>query len=163
CVDEFEIFGPDDPAVNLALAKRGAKATASSEYPNAPIHKIAHLNDGQYGNGRSWISAENGKGWCQIELPAASTVDRLVWGRDGQTDGGAEAQCDRTAAPRGPGRLDCAPGQPASRPCDGEPLMALAFRSGDRQHSERFRLQRRPPVAPGTARLARGRVPRQRR
>src|SRR5262249_31926233 len=40
CVDEFEIFGPDDPGLNLALAKSGAKATASSEYPNASIHKI---------------------------------------------------------------------------------------------------------------------------
>src|SRR5205814_9006267 len=32
CIDEFEIFGPADPGENLALAKGGAKATASSEY-----------------------------------------------------------------------------------------------------------------------------------
>jgi hypothetical protein len=82
CIDELEVFGPDDPTANLALAKRGAKATASSEYPNVAIHKIIHLNDGQYGNGRSWISAENGKGWCQVELPKPETIDRLVWGRD---------------------------------------------------------------------------------
>src|SRR5262249_28849269 len=84
CIDEFEVFGPADPGTNLALARSGAKATASSEYPNAAIHKIVHLNDGQYGNGRSWISAENGKGWCQIELAEPAEIHRRAWGRDGE-------------------------------------------------------------------------------
>ena len=34
-----------------------------------PIHKLEHLNDGQYGNSHSWISNQAGRGWVQIELP----------------------------------------------------------------------------------------------
>jgi hypothetical protein len=82
CLDELEVYGPDAPTENLALASRGAKASASSVYPNNPSHKIEHLNDGRYGNGRSWISNERGKGWTQIELPKAERIDRIVWGRD---------------------------------------------------------------------------------
>ena len=81
CIDELEVYGPDAPADNLALASR-AKATASSVYPNNPLHTIEHLNDGRFGNGRSWISNERGKGWVQMELPKAATIDRVVWGRD---------------------------------------------------------------------------------
>ena len=51
-------------------------------FRTAAIHKIAHLNDGQYGNGRSWISNEPGKGWAQIELPELARIERIVWGRD---------------------------------------------------------------------------------
>jgi mono/diheme cytochrome c family protein len=82
CIDELEVFTAETPPRNLALAKAGAKATASSVYPNSEIHRLEHLNDGRYGNGRSWISNEPGKGWVQIELPAVATIDRIVWGRD---------------------------------------------------------------------------------
>jgi hypothetical protein len=80
CIDELEIYGPDTD--NLALASKGATARASSELPNVAIHKITHLNDGRHGNGRSWISNERGKGWAEIELAKAATIDRVVWGRD---------------------------------------------------------------------------------
>src|SRR5262249_50880804 len=63
CIDELEVYTTDRDAGNVALAASGCKATASSEYPNAAIHKIAHLNDGRHGNGRSWISNEPGRGW----------------------------------------------------------------------------------------------------
>src|SRR5205807_314882 len=79
CVDELEVYGPDAPGVNVA---RDGRATASSELPNHAIHKTAHVNDGRYGNGHSWISNEPGKGWIGIELPRAARVDRVVWGRD---------------------------------------------------------------------------------
>ncbi|HBI41902.1 MAG TPA: hypothetical protein DDY78_03470 [Planctomycetales bacterium] len=82
CLDELEVYGPDAPTNNLALANRGAKPSASSVYPNNPSHKIEHLNDGRFGNGRSWISNERGKGWAQVEFPKAETIDRVVWGRD---------------------------------------------------------------------------------
>ena len=263
CIDELEVYGPDAPADNLALASRGGKATASSVYPNNPFHKIEHLNDGRIGNSRSWISNERGKGWAQVELPKAATIDRVVWGRDREqkyadrlasdyrievsTDGekwtavagswdrlpfgqappappdelrqvARPAQADRrngsaslekatmvyagtfrkpdptfvlkrgdptqkaaggravgragrgagvraeagragvgTAA--GAGRLDRQPGQPAAGPRDGQPRLALALRPGHRADAERLRLQRRPAVAPGIARLAGGRVP----
>jgi hypothetical protein len=79
CIDEIEIYGPDQPGQNFALA---GTATASSELPNFAIHKIAHLIDGQYGNGRSWISNEPGKGWARIELRLPTRVATIVWGRD---------------------------------------------------------------------------------
>ncbi len=82
CIDELEVYGPDAPTENLALAERGAKASASSVYPNNTFHKIEHLNDGRVGNSWSWISNERGKGWAQVELPRAATIDRVVWGRD---------------------------------------------------------------------------------
>ena len=68
--------------VNVALTSAGGKASASSEYPDAAIHKIAHLNDGRVGNGRSWISRVPGKGSITIAWPEPATIDRVVWGRD---------------------------------------------------------------------------------
>jgi hypothetical protein len=82
CIDELEVYGPDDPCRNLALASAGSKATASSLLPGYPIHQIAHVNDGQHGNARSWISQEPGKGWVQVTLPRPAKIDRVVWGRD---------------------------------------------------------------------------------
>ena len=48
CLDEVEVYTAvpalvSDPPVNVALAIAGGKASASSEYPDAAIHKIAHL------------------------------------------------------------------------------------------------------------------------
>ena len=65
CIDELEVYGPDAPADDLALASRGGKASASSVYPNNPFHTIDHLIDGRVGNSRSWISNERGKGWAR--------------------------------------------------------------------------------------------------
>ncbi len=87
CIDEIEIYGPDfaegsDPARNLALASRGAKASASSLLPGYAIHQISHLNDGLTGNDHSWISNDKGKGWAQIELVEPALISRVVWSRD---------------------------------------------------------------------------------
>jgi len=79
CIDEMEIY---EGETNVALSSKGAKATASSAFPDASIHRIVHLNDGQVGNSHSWISNEKGKGWAQIELPQSHKIDRIVWGRD---------------------------------------------------------------------------------
>jgi hypothetical protein len=82
CVDELEIYAAGDDSRNVALALAGARATASGTYPGSDIHKLEHLNDGDYGNGRSWISNEKGAGWVQVELPAVTTIDRVAWARD---------------------------------------------------------------------------------
>jgi mono/diheme cytochrome c family protein len=82
CIDELEVYTAEPSPRNVALASAGGAATASSEYPNASIHKIAHLNDGRLGNGRSWISNVPGKGVVTITWPEAATIDRVVWGRD---------------------------------------------------------------------------------
>ncbi|MCC7421924.1 MAG: PSD1 domain-containing protein [Planctomycetaceae bacterium] len=82
CLDELEIFTAGDNSKNVALASAGAKATASGSLAGFDIHKLEHLNDGRYGNGRSWISNTAGKGWVTLELRETATIDRIVWGRD---------------------------------------------------------------------------------
>ena len=78
CIDEFEIFAPG-AETNVALT---GKATASSLLPGyAYKHLIAFLNDGVYGNGRSWIPARN-TGWAQIELAKTTKINRVVLSRD---------------------------------------------------------------------------------
>ena len=81
CLDELEVYGPD-PARNLALARNGAKASASSCLEGYPIHAIPHLNDGQYGNDHSWIAAGASEEWAQIELPQPAKVSKVVFSRD---------------------------------------------------------------------------------
>jgi hypothetical protein len=80
-IDELEIFGPGGKE-NLALAKRGAVASASSVLPGYRIHQIKHLNDGLYGNDHSWIAATAGREWAQIELPKPATVASVLITRD---------------------------------------------------------------------------------
>ena len=79
CIDELEIFAGDK---NVGLATLGATARCSSALPGHDIHKLEHINDGKYGNGRSWISNESGAGWIEIELPEVATIDRIEWARD---------------------------------------------------------------------------------
>jgi hypothetical protein len=82
CIDELEVYTAEASPRNVALAASGAKASASSTYANSPLHRLEHINDGQYGNSRSWISQEPGKGWVQIELPQVERIDRVIWARD---------------------------------------------------------------------------------
>ena len=77
CIDELQIFAGDK---NLALRSAGAKATSGGDFVH-PLHKLAHINDGKFGNPFSWI-ASNVQGWVQIELAEATSIDRIVWGRD---------------------------------------------------------------------------------
>jgi hypothetical protein len=82
CIDELEVYTAGPAPRNVALAGTGARASASSVFPNNPLHKIEHVNDGQVGNGRSWISNEPGGGWIEIDLARPITIDRVIWGRD---------------------------------------------------------------------------------
>ncbi len=84
CLDELEVFTAESSPRNVALASAGAKATASGVFANGTtaLHKLEHINDGRYGNGRSWISSESGGGWVEIQLPEAVQVDRIAWARD---------------------------------------------------------------------------------
>ena len=81
CVDELEVYS-EGKQENLALASRGAKATASSCLPGYDVHQVAHLNDGRYGNSRSWIAAGQENEWAQIELPQPATLSKVVFSRD---------------------------------------------------------------------------------
>lgn len=76
CIDELEIWSGEK---NVALT---AAPSSSGDYQNNPKHKLEHINDGQYGNPRSWISNESGGGRIQLDLSEPAIVDRIVWGRD---------------------------------------------------------------------------------
>jgi hypothetical protein len=80
CIDELEIF--DTKGENVALASKGAVPTASGTLPGYAIHKLKHINDGKYGNPRSWISNTTGGGWIQIELKELERIERIEWARD---------------------------------------------------------------------------------
>ncbi|HEU5115804.1 MAG TPA: DUF1549 domain-containing protein, partial [Isosphaeraceae bacterium] len=82
CIDELEIYTAGPERRNVALASSGATAAASGTYPNSAIHRLEHVNDGRYGNERSWISNEVGKGWVEITFAQPETIDVVVWGRD---------------------------------------------------------------------------------
>ncbi len=77
CLDEISVFNPKGE--NVAL---GGVPTSSGDFPNSPIHKLVHINDGKFGNSRSWISNQSGKGRVQIEFAKAHEVDRIEWARD---------------------------------------------------------------------------------
>lgn len=82
CLDELEAFTAGNQSKNVALAANGGKATSSGNLPGYPIHQLAHVNDGKYGNNWSWISSQTDQGWVMIEFAAIHTIDRVEWSRD---------------------------------------------------------------------------------
>jgi hypothetical protein len=78
CLDELEVYSAGPEPRNVAA---GANPSSSGDYAGNPIHKLEHVNDGRYGNGRSWI-CDKAAGWVALELREATTIDRVVWGRD---------------------------------------------------------------------------------
>lgn len=81
CLDEFEIFTADAQSRNIALASLGTKVSASGSRTSAS-HKLQHINDGQFGNDRSWMADTSGSGWVMFELPAVNRIAKVVWSRD---------------------------------------------------------------------------------
>ncbi len=78
CIDELEIFSNGK---NISLASAGAIASSGGDFKH-PLHKLAHINDGKYGNARSWIASQKKGGWVQIEFPNVASIQRIEWGRD---------------------------------------------------------------------------------
>ena len=150
CLDEVEVYsaptsGSQSPR-NVALATAGGRAAASSEYPNAAIHKIAHLNDGRTGNSQSWISNSPGKGSVTLSWPEPIMIDRIVWGRDREgmfgdrlaTEYYVEAAVEADHWTVVASSIDRAPFDPMAKP---EAAAPLPVASGDQL--ERARLFRR--------------------
>lgn len=80
CIDELEVFSAS--GANVALASAGAAAKSSGDTIVADRHELRHVNDGQYGNSRSWMSNETGEGWVELEFAEAQEIESVVWGRD---------------------------------------------------------------------------------
>jgi mono/diheme cytochrome c family protein len=79
CLDELEVYSVEGR--NVALAGTGVKARASSSRGDSK-HRLEHLNDGRYGNERSWISTTKGTGWVEVEWTNPERIEAVVWGRD---------------------------------------------------------------------------------
>ncbi len=77
CLDELEVFTAEGR--NVAT---GATLSSSGDFAGNAFHALGHINDGHYGNDRSWISNTPGIGWVQLELPTTETVDHVEWSRD---------------------------------------------------------------------------------
>ncbi len=80
CLDELEVF--NTARVNVALATKGTKLKTSGDRISRNRHEPAFINDGRYGNERSWMSNEKGKGWVELEFAREEEIARVVWGRD---------------------------------------------------------------------------------
>jgi hypothetical protein len=94
CLDELEVYSAAAEgrrSQNIALANNGTQTTASGTLAGFKIHKLEHINDGRYGNKKSWISDQANGGWVCLELAEAVPIDRVVWGRDRE-----EEYTDRT-------------------------------------------------------------------
>lgn len=79
CIDELEVF--NTTGKNIAL---DAAVTVSGEKVTADRHEQRFVNDGSYGNSRSWMSNVKGKGWVVIDFKQVHEIDRVIWGRDRQ-------------------------------------------------------------------------------
>ncbi|MFZ4766963.1 MAG: DUF1553 domain-containing protein, partial [Roseimicrobium sp.] len=80
CLDELEVFNTDGE--NIALASANATATSSGDIIVADRHDLKHINDGLYGNARSWMANEKGRGWVVVEFALEHIIERVAWGRD---------------------------------------------------------------------------------
>jgi hypothetical protein len=82
CLDELEIF--NTAGENVALATAGARFTTSGDKVQTGRHEPRFINDGRYGNARSWMSSETGRGWVEIEFAREEEISHVVWSRDRQ-------------------------------------------------------------------------------
>ncbi|MBB5033494.1 PSD1 and planctomycete cytochrome C domain-containing protein [Prosthecobacter vanneervenii] len=80
CIDELEVF--NTAGENVALATTGTQRKSSGDIGVAERHELRFLNDGRYGNSRSWLSNKIGQGWVELEFRQEQTIERVVWGRD---------------------------------------------------------------------------------
>lgn len=80
CIDELEVFSK--AGINVASATRGTQVTSSGDRVSPNRHELRFVNDGQYGNSRSWMSDQTGGGWVELEFPEPVEIQRVVWGRD---------------------------------------------------------------------------------
>ncbi|MDH4455058.1 MAG: PSD1 and planctomycete cytochrome C domain-containing protein [Verrucomicrobiota bacterium] len=80
CIDELEVF--NTRGENVALSTAGTLRKSGGDIGVAERHELRFINDGRYGNGRSWMAKEQGKGWVELEFKQEQTIERIVWGRD---------------------------------------------------------------------------------
>ncbi len=80
CIDELEVF--NTAGENIAISNLGTTVTTSGDTTVANRHERRFINDGEYGNSRSWMSNAVGKGWVELEFTEEHEITRVMWGRD---------------------------------------------------------------------------------
>ncbi len=80
CVDELEVF--NSAGENIAAASASTTFTTSGDKVDPGRHEPHFINDGRYGNERSWMSSDAGRGWVIVEFPQPQEITRVVWARD---------------------------------------------------------------------------------
>ncbi len=80
CIDEIEVF--DTEGKNIAIATAGTTVKSSGDKVSLNRHELKFVNDGKYGNSRSWMSNQTGSGWVELEFSREHEIDRVIWGRD---------------------------------------------------------------------------------
>ncbi|MFM7075678.1 MAG: PSD1 and planctomycete cytochrome C domain-containing protein [Planctomycetaceae bacterium] len=80
CIYELEVI--DTAGRNVAAAAAGATVRSSGDNVAPDRHELRFVNDGLYGNERSWMSSETGAGWVEVAFREPAEVDRIVWARD---------------------------------------------------------------------------------
>lgn len=82
CLDELEVF--NTVGDNVALATAGTTVRSSGDTVVGDRHELRFVNDGHYGNSRSWMSDRVGGGWVELEFARPQSIDLVIWGRDRQ-------------------------------------------------------------------------------
>lgn len=85
CIDELEVFSTSGENVALMAAVTVSDTFADGKNGK---HQSRFLNDGRYGNDRSWISKQKGKGWAQLEFSKPAMIERVIWSRDRSSNDG---------------------------------------------------------------------------
>ena len=79
-IDELEVFSTTGE--NIALSSAGTLATSTGDNIVFNRHELRFINDGHYGNSRSWMSNKAGAGSVVLEFDKPHKIDRVIWGRD---------------------------------------------------------------------------------
>ena len=79
-IDELEVFSTTGE--NVALSTAGTVATSTGDNIVFNRHELRFINDGHYGNSRSWMSNKAGVGSVVLEFDKPHKIDRVIWGRD---------------------------------------------------------------------------------
>lgn len=82
CIDELEVWSSGEKSTNVALASNDVVASSSGDYQDPSKHRLEYINDGKYGNGRSWIASETQGGWVILDFGKPILINRVTWGRD---------------------------------------------------------------------------------
>jgi len=80
CIDELEVF--NTRGVNVALASLGTSVRTSGDVLSPDRHDPKFVNDGLFGNSRSWLGNMAGKGWIELKFAQPQTIERVMWSRD---------------------------------------------------------------------------------